>query len=82
MTTTVEPTMLHEAHDLAGARRPPKDANLSAWLAFHQGNARMYRAVAGLDRWHHHESMYWAGYEERQAATVSDRMQGDKTERC
>ncbi|MFF4594967.1 AMED_5909 family protein [Amycolatopsis sp. NPDC001319] len=81
MTTMAEPTTLLEAHDVANARRPAPGANASAWLAFHQANARMYRAVAGVDRWHHHEANYWAGFEERQATAVSERMQEDKTER-
>lgn len=46
-------------------------ASRSEWAAFHLANAAMYRAVADLDRWHHHEALYWADYEERQAAQFS-----------
>ncbi|WP_439098553.1 AMED_5909 family protein [Amycolatopsis vastitatis] len=31
-------------------RRPPNDANPSVWLAFRLGNARLYKAVADVDR--------------------------------
>ncbi|MFF0149532.1 AMED_5909 family protein [Amycolatopsis sulphurea] len=32
---------------------------------------RMYRTAADFDRWHHHEALYWVGYEERQVARFS-----------
>jgi hypothetical protein len=72
---TTEPETLQAAHDDASRRRPKSDANPSVWLAFHLANARMYRAVAGVDRWHHHEATYWAGYEERKADEFSAQLQ-------
>ncbi|MEV4600463.1 AMED_5909 family protein [Amycolatopsis sp. NPDC049253] len=78
MATTTEPMTLQAAHNAAIERRPPSNANLTAWVAFHQSNARMYRAVADIDRWHHHEAMYWVGYEERKAGEVSARIQAEK----
>ena len=37
----------------------------------------MYEAVADVDRGHHHEALYWAGYEERQAGEVSAEIQAE-----
>ncbi|MFE0022291.1 AMED_5909 family protein [Amycolatopsis sp. NPDC059021] len=34
-------------------RRPPSKADPSAWVAFRLGNARLYEAVADIDRGHH-----------------------------
>ncbi|WIX82573.1 AMED_5909 family protein [Amycolatopsis carbonis] len=78
MNTKTEPQTLRAAHDTASGRRPAPDANLSAWLAFHQSNARMYRTVADVDRGHHHEALYWVGYETRKAGEVSARIEAEK----
>ncbi|MEV7045458.1 AMED_5909 family protein [Amycolatopsis sp. NPDC051061] len=66
-----EPKTLRDAHEVVMDRRPPNDANSSVWLAFRLGNARLYKAVADVDRGHRHEALYWAGYEERQAGEIS-----------
>lgn len=73
----VEPKTLREAHEVVMERRPPKDANPSAWLAFRLGNARLYKAVADIDRSHHHEALYWAGHEERKADEISTELQAE-----
>ncbi|WP_033293875.1 AMED_5909 family protein [Amycolatopsis jejuensis] len=66
-----EPKTLLDAHEVVLDRRPTSGANPSAWRAFRLGNARLYKAVADLDRTHHHEALYWAGYEERRAGEIS-----------
>ncbi len=71
MANKAEPATLHDAHSAATARRPASNATRATWAAFHPANARMYQTVADYDRWHHHEALYWAGYEERQAARLS-----------
>ncbi|MFF4597106.1 AMED_5909 family protein [Amycolatopsis sp. NPDC001319] len=81
MTTKTDPKTLRAAHDAVTGRRPDRNANLLAWLAFHQSNARMYRDVADIDRWHHHEALYWADYENRKAGEVSARLQAEKSQR-
>ena len=73
----VEPKTLREAHEVVMERRPSKDANPSAWLAFRLGNARLYKAVADIDRSHHHEALYWAGHEERKADEISTELQAE-----
>lgn len=72
-----EPKTLRDAHEVVLERRPPTGANLSVWLAFRLGNARLYKAIADIDRGHHHEALYWAGYEERKADEISAELQAD-----
>ena len=70
-----DPKTLREAHEDVMERRPPNNANPSVWLAFRLGNTRFYKAIADVDRGHHHEALYWAGYEERQAGEISAELQ-------
>jgi hypothetical protein len=79
MKTPDKPRTLRDAHEIATDRRPAPDANPSVWLAFRQANARMYEAIADIDRGHHHEALYWADYERRQAGEVSAKIQGTKS---
>ncbi|WP_083920525.1 AMED_5909 family protein [Amycolatopsis decaplanina] len=75
-----EPQTLRDAHAVASARRPKPGANLTAWLKFHQANARMYQAVSDVDRWHHHELKYWVGYELGKAEEVAAQIQKRKSQ--
>ncbi|MFI7119672.1 AMED_5909 family protein [Amycolatopsis sp. NPDC049868] len=75
-----EPQTLRDAHALVSARRPKPGANLETWLKFHQANARMYRAVSDVDRWHHHELKYWVAYEECKAEEVAAQIQKEKSQ--
>jgi len=72
-----EPKTLRDAHEVVMDRRPPNDANPSVWLAFRLRNARLYKAVADVDRGHHHEALYWSGYEERKAGEISANLQAE-----
>ncbi|MEU4248684.1 AMED_5909 family protein [Amycolatopsis sp. NPDC026612] len=65
------PRTLQEAHESSYARMPERDAPVSAWVAFRRANARMYQAVADLDRGHHHEALYWADRERREVETLT-----------
>ncbi len=65
------PRTLQEAHENSYARMPGRDAPVSAWVAFRRANARMYRAVADLDRGHHHEALYWSDRERREVETLT-----------
>ncbi|WP_342744061.1 helix-turn-helix transcriptional regulator [Amycolatopsis saalfeldensis] len=65
------PRTLQEAHDDSYARMPGRDAPVSAWVAFRRANARMYRAVADLDRGHHHEALYWFDRERREVESLT-----------
>ena len=75
-----EPQTLKDAHAVAASSRPMPEANLSAWLRWHQANARMYRDVSDVDRGHHHELRYWVSYEDRKAEEVAAEIQKRKSE--
>ncbi|MEQ0561723.1 AMED_5909 family protein [Amycolatopsis sp. NEAU-NG30] len=36
------------------------------------------KAVADVDRGHHHEALYWAGYEERKAGEISAELHAEE----
>jgi hypothetical protein len=69
---------LRDAHEVVLERRPAPDANPSVWLAFRLANARLYKAIADVDRGHHHEALYWVGYEERKAGEISAELQAGR----
>jgi len=79
MATTSEPRTLRAAHEVASNRRPDAEANPVVWLAFHRANARMYQTISDVDRWHHHEALYWADYERRKVAEVTAEIQNAKS---
>lgn len=72
-----EPKTLRDAHEVVMERRPANGANPSVWLAFRLGNAGLYKAIADVDRGHHHEALYWSGYEERKAREISAELQAE-----
>ena len=74
------PQTLREAHDFVHRLRPAPDADSAAWGLFHQHSARVYEHVADIDRGHHHEAMYWFGYEQRKAAEFADKLAKEATE--
>ena len=55
-----EPRTLAEAHHAVASIRPPQDASLTQWLAYHQQSAAVYAEVAEIDRGHHHEALFMA----------------------
>ena len=65
------PRTLREAHDDSCARMPAQAAAVRVWVEFRRANARMYRAVADLDRGHHHEALYWFGRELREVERLT-----------
>jgi hypothetical protein len=68
VSATTTPQTLSEAHDHARRVRPKPDADLLTWQAFHLRKARLHAEIADIDRGHHHEALYWVGYEQRKAA--------------
>jgi antirestriction protein ArdC len=66
------PMTLSQAHEDAARRRPERDASLTAWQRFHRENMEMYRVVSDVDRFHHHEALYWVGHELRLADVVAE----------
>ncbi|WP_255638365.1 AMED_5909 family protein [Amycolatopsis sp. DSM 110486] len=73
------PTTLYGAHQWAQSRYPPPDAPPSTVIAFHQENKRMYERIADMDRGHHHEALYFVGYEQRMVdAAREETLRGGK----
>lgn len=80
MTNFNGPQTLRDAHAVASSSRPLPGSNLATWLKWHKSNARMYREVSDVDRWHHHELRYWVGYEEDKAEEIAAQIQARKAE--
>ena len=74
------PQTLREAHDFVHRLRRAPDADSAVWRLFHQHSSRVYEHVADIDRGHHHEAMYWFGYEQRKAAEFADKSPKETTE--
>ncbi|MER6799300.1 AMED_5909 family protein [Amycolatopsis mediterranei] len=70
-----EPKTLRDAHEVVMDRRPPNDANPSVWLAFRLGNARLYKAIADVDRGHHHEAL--SHVDARKVNSISEKARYD-----
>ena len=60
---TSEVRTLRQAHESLTRLWPGRDASAAAWVAYHERAARLYEQVARVDADHHHEALYWAGYE-------------------
>ncbi|PWW62135.1 AMED_5909 family protein [Actinokineospora spheciospongiae] len=58
---------LQQAHAYLGPRRPVESAPALERVAFFRESARIYAAVAEIDRFHHHEALYWATREREHA---------------
>ena len=65
---------LRDAHEVMGRCRPAADASLGAWLAYHERGQALYREIAEMDRFHHHEALYWANHEREKVAAVQSRI--------
>ena len=68
------PQTLTEAHEALSKVRPGRAASLDTWRAFRQLAARLYTEMADIDRYHHHEALYWASYERTQADEITRQM--------
>jgi hypothetical protein len=68
------PVELKQAHIVLSSERPASDAGADVWLAYYRRSAAVYAEVAEVDRWHHHEALYWASREERKAREIEDRL--------
>jgi len=71
-------TTLRDAHDLLHRIRPGSDAPASEWLAFRRRAAQIYVAVADIDRYHHHEAMYWVEHEREAAHELATQVQAQR----
>lgn len=71
MPRVEQPVTLMQAHEALLRERPGKDAPREVWVAYYRRSAALYEKVADLDRGHHHEAMYWAGWERRRVAELT-----------
>jgi hypothetical protein len=68
------PVELSQAHVVLSNERPAAEAGPEVWLAYYRRSAAVYAEVAEIDRWHHHEALYWSSREERKAREIEDRL--------
>lgn len=68
-------TTLRDAHDLIRRLRPASDAPVAEWLAFRRRAAQIYTTVADVDRYHHHEALYWVQCEREAAEELAAQIQ-------
>jgi hypothetical protein len=69
-TDPAMPRTLAEAHHAVASIRPPQNAPLADWLAYHQQSAAVYAEVAEIDRGHHHEALFMAEHARQQAKDI------------
>src|SRR5262245_50433988 len=68
------PATLAEAHEVLWRQRPARDADPSAWVAFHRHSATVYAQTAKVDQRHRHEATQYAGIEIRRARDIEHRL--------
>ncbi|MGH3795736.1 MAG: AMED_5909 family protein [Pseudonocardiaceae bacterium] len=71
---------LKAAHEVADSWRPKQNAPLSEWLTFRRATAALYTQIADIDRFHHHEAMYWAEREQEIADELAARSSPEKSQ--
>ena len=62
------PKTLQQAHDFLMRTMPRRHEPPQVWLEFRRNAAKIYFEIAEIDRFHHHEALYWANWEEAKAA--------------
>jgi hypothetical protein len=67
-------TTLRDAHEVLRRLRPKQDAPLSEWLAFRRTSAALYTEIADIDRFHHHEALYWANREQEEVNSITTQL--------
>ncbi|MEV0678079.1 AMED_5909 family protein [Actinosynnema sp. NPDC050436] len=64
-------TSLKEAHEAVEGLMPAPNASRELWLDFHRRAVGVYERIADVDRWHHHEALYWVSRERAKAEQVA-----------
>jgi hypothetical protein len=73
------PRTLKEAHEALARLRPAQDASLGAWLKFREAGVSLYKRMADIDRFHHHEALYWVEREQEEADQIKARIQAEQS---
>jgi hypothetical protein len=68
---------LREAHEVLTKVMPSPDAKPVVWREFYLRSAEVYRRVAEVDRFHHHEALYWANREQEKADQIAAELRSD-----
>lgn len=70
---------MQDAHDFMARLRPASVAPAAEWLAFRRRGAQVYARVADVDRYHHHEALYWAQLEHEAAEELAGRIAAERS---
>jgi hypothetical protein len=70
----VVPATLLEAEEVLWCQRPARDADPSAWVAFHRHCADVYARTSEVDTKHKYEALAYAGMEIRKARDIEHRL--------
>ena len=76
--TTHKPRTLKDAHTVLMRLRPREGEPLEAWLRYHNQSAALYTEIAEIDRFHHHEAMYWVQREQELAKVIAAQISATK----
>lgn len=64
-------TTLKDAHEAVGRLVPAPNAAPEVWREFYLRSVEVYARVAEVDRWHHHEALYWVNRERAKAEEIA-----------
>lgn len=70
---------LKEAHEALARVRPKQNAPLQAWLTFRQTAVALYTRIADIDRFHHHEALYWVEREQEEVNQIKARIGAEQS---
>lgn len=73
---------LFQLHELLVRLRPPAGADEVRWRSFRLRSAAAYERIADVDRGHHHEALYWASRERKQANDLAAEQSGGELGRA
>jgi hypothetical protein len=67
---------LFQVHEALVRLRPPQGADAVRWRNYRLRSAAAYERIADIDRGHHHEALYWAQRERKQANEIATQQAG------
>jgi hypothetical protein len=73
-----KPATLKDTHMVLMRVRPREGEPLEVWLRYHEQSAALYAEIAEIDRFHHHEAMYWVQREKELAKGIAAQISSAK----
>jgi hypothetical protein len=67
---------LFQMHEALTRLRPSDTADAARWRNYRLRSAAAYERIADIDRGHHHEALYWAQRERKQADEIAAQQAG------